>query len=104
MALTVDTREAVDQRAKDDPFGAGAALMIIGLESVTEKNILDAQSRIEFVNALDHHRWGRPSINFGAHVLLGVKANVTTETTTRWSARITKHFMKEVGTDNRRKA
>lgn len=93
MSLNVDTKNA---KPGLDPLGAGLTLMVICVPEVTEKNTSHAQARIEFINALDMRKYGRPTLNLKGEDLIGVKANVNHEPFTKWSARIAKRFAEEI--------
>lgn len=90
MSLRVDTR---DSKTTVHPYDAGVTLMCLGLSEINEKNVRQAQARIEFINALDLRRWKVKTIPHKAADLIGVKANVTNETLSRWAARISKSFL-----------
>jgi len=95
MALIVDVAKSNVEDAKKNPFACGITLMVIGMSKITEKNVRQAQARINLVNALDQHLHGRPSISFKASHLLSVSANVRDETEAKWSTRITLAFMRD---------
>jgi len=96
MALNVETKNRVlGPLAGEDVYNAGLALMVIGMSTVTKKNIQEAQARIDLVNAIDTKTWGKPSIHFGAKHLEGVWSNVSNETRAPWLKRIVGRFMDE---------
>ena len=90
MPLTVDTRKCKNEV---DAFGAGCVLMAIGLGEISEKNVKNAQARIDYINALDSLRWGSPTVKCKASDIIGVSANVGDETTHKWMSRIGKNFL-----------
>lgn len=92
MSLTVDTREV--KRNDLDVFAVGVHLMAIGLEKITEKNVVDAQGRIDLINALDLKQYGKESLPYSATDMLGASANVLTIPFPQWSRNTIKHFLR----------
>lgn len=95
MSLNVDTTRVTDKAVKFDPYGAGMTMLVIGICQANKKNAPEIQARIDFVNALDSMIWNKPSIKYTAKQLIGIHANVNTETRAKWSKRITENFFRE---------
>jgi hypothetical protein len=93
MSLVVDTKNAPTIRG-ESIYAAGITLMSIGLSRINESNQNDAQRRIDFINALDNFRTGKNTISFKGQDLIGVSANVRSETQKAWAKRITEGFFR----------
>lgn len=92
MSLTVDTKNAQSQKAKDRPYDVGMILLAIGLTEVTEKDLREVTYRMTIYTAL----FGEDSLGtFRAEDLIGVKSNVSRETAASWNRRMRDNFLRE---------
>lgn len=92
MSLTVDTKNAQSQKAKDQPYAVGMLLIAIGLTEVTDKDLREVRYRIAIYTAL----FGTDSLgSFQAEDLIGVKSNVSRETAASWNRRMRDNYLRE---------
>lgn len=94
MSLNVDTRKVEDKEL--DVFTVGVSLMAIGLREITPANKGHAQARIDYINALDTKRWGKPTLPYSAAQMCGANANVETKPFTGWASNIAKRFLHDM--------